>query len=202
MRLEYLIGLVGAFIFVVGFFPISYRIREFNNDLPKEISNISLEINQNYISNVTKTVLVVIDALRIDFGTDKLMPLTSHIAKENGCFIEVAVETPTVTLPRIKALTSGSIPQFMDIVMNLANAQSLKDSIIHSAQKQQKKIIFYGDDTWLKLFPNQFLRHEGTSSFFVKDFIEVDDNVTRNVYLELQREDWDILILHYLGNIP
>lgn len=200
MRLEYLIGLVGAFIFVIGFFPISSNIGVFDNDLPKEIKNISLKINQQYISNITKTVLVVIDALRLDFGTNKLMPLTSKIAKENGCFIEVSVETPTVTLPRIKALTTGSIPQFMDIVMNLADAQSLIDSVIHSAQKQHKKIIFYGDDTWLKLFPNLFYRYEGTNSFFVKDFKEVDDNVTRNLNLELQKDDWDILILHYLGN--
>lgn len=200
MRLEYFIGLVGAFVFVLGFFPISSNIGEFDNDLPKEIKNISLKINQQYISNITKTVLVVIDALRIDFGINKLMPLTSKITKENGCIIEVSVETPTVTLPRIKALTTGSIPQFMDIVMNLANAQSLKDSLIHSAQQQQKKIVFYGDNTWLKLFPNQFFRYEGTNSFFVKDFKEVDDNVTRNLNLELQKDDWDILILHYLGN--
>lgn len=200
MKVEYLLGVIGAFIFIIGFFPMSYNIREFRNDLPKEINNISLNINKNYQSNITKTVLVVIDALRLDFATENLMPLTSKITNGNGCFIEVLVETPTVTLPRIKALTTGSIPQFMDIVTNLADAQAVKDSLIHSAQKQNKKIVFYGDDTWLKLFPNQFFRYEGTTSFFVKDFKEVDDNVTRNLNLELQRDDWDILILHYLGN--
>lgn len=25
----------------------------------------------------------------------------------------------------------------------------------------------YGDDTWLKLFPDTFFRYDGTSSFFV-----------------------------------
>jgi hypothetical protein len=29
-----------------------------------------------------------------------------------------------------------------------------------------KNISFYGDDTWLKLFPDVFFRHEGTVSFF------------------------------------
>jgi hypothetical protein len=29
------------------------------------------------------------------------------------------------------------------------------------------KLVMYGDDTWLKLFPNTFERADGTSSFFV-----------------------------------
>ncbi len=78
----------------------------------------------------------------------------------------------------------------------------------------------YGDDTWLKLFPDTFSRIDGTSSFFVsvsccpfwrcrveisklrnvlQDFTEVDDNVTRNIPSELKRSDWNGMILHYLG---
>ena len=78
----------------------------------------------------------------------------------------------------------------------------------------------YGDDTWLKLFPNTFSRVDGTSSFFVsvsgcplrnckidtvilrincQDFTEVDNNVTRNIPLELKRSDWNGMIMHYLG---
>lgn len=35
-------------------------------------------------------------------------------------------------------------------------------------------IVFYGDDTWLLLFPTAFVqRSEGTVSFFVKDYTEV-----------------------------
>lgn len=30
-------------------------------------------------------------------------------------------------------------------------------------------------------------------------FFEVDDNVTRHLDRVLKREDWDLLILHYLG---
>ena len=43
-----------------------------------------------------------------------------------------------------------------------------------------KRIVQYGDDTWIKLFPGAFLRAEGTSSFFVADYTEVDNNVTRH----------------------
>lgn len=34
-------------------------------------------------------------------------------------------------------------------------------------KKNQAKLVMYGDDTWLKLFPDTFLRADGTSSFFV-----------------------------------
>jgi len=29
------------------------------------------------------------------------------------------------------------------------------------------KMVMHGDDTWLKLFPGFFARHDGVSSFFV-----------------------------------
>ena len=79
----------------------------------------------------------------------------------------------------------------------------------------------YGDDTWLKLFPDTFSRADGTSSFFVsvsrismnicmvynvtalnvicQDFTEVDDNVTRHIPEELVRSDWNGMVLHFLG---
>lgn len=28
----------------------------------------------------------------------------------------------------------------------------------------------HGDDTWLKLFPGSFIRHDGVGSFFVSGF--------------------------------
>ncbi|KAJ8387382.1 hypothetical protein AAFF_G00157590 [Aldrovandia affinis] len=62
-----------------------------------------------------------------------------------------------------------------------------------------KRIIFYGDDTWVRLFPKLFMEHDGTTSFFVSDYTEVDNNVTRHLDGTLKREDWDVLILHYLG---
>jgi hypothetical protein len=33
--------------------------------------------------------------------------------------------------------------------------------------KWNHKLVMYGDDTWLKLFPGTFHRSEGTTSFFV-----------------------------------
>jgi ethanolaminephosphotransferase len=33
----------------------------------------------------------------------------------------------------------------------------------------------------------------------VQDFTEVDNNVTRNVPEELRKDDWNGMIMHYLG---
>ncbi len=81
--------------------------------------------------------------------------------------------SPTVTMPRLKAITTGSIPSFLDVVLNLDEADessSLASQDTWLAQMKAKgtgKLVMYGDDTWLKLFPGTFDRAEGTTSFFV-----------------------------------
>jgi len=79
---------------------------------------------------------------------------------------------PTVTLPRIKALTTGSIPNFLDAILNIAESDTsstlaYQDTWLSQANASGKRIVMYGDDTWIKLFPGMFSRTEGTSSFFV-----------------------------------
>ena len=60
-------------------------------------------------------------------------------------------------------------------------------------------MTFFGDDTWTRLFPGKFLRQDPVTSFFVSDYTEVDHNVTRHLGSEMKRDDWDVMILHYLG---
>jgi ethanolaminephosphotransferase len=129
-------------------------------------------------------------------------------------------------MPRVKAITTGSIPSFLDVILNFAESDttsSLANQDTWLSQLNDKpggKLVMYGDDTWLKLFPNMFSRADGTSSFFVsvsgtslnnctidiailrsdfQDFTEVDTNVTRHVPLELRQSDWNGMIMHYLG---
>ena len=81
-------------------------------------------------------------------------------------------------MPRVKALTTGSVPSFLDLILNFAESDtssSLATQDTWLAQLRRRgegrddgKVVFYGDDTWLKLFPGGFFgRSEGTSSFFV-----------------------------------
>lgn len=114
-------------------------------------------------------------------------------------------------MPRVKGLTSGSVPSFLDLILNFAESDTSSSlatqdtwlaqikAHLPSTDGDQGKLVFYGDDTWLKLFPDFFARTDGTSSFFVSDFTEVDNNVTRHVPGELNQPDWNAMILHYLG---
>ena len=150
-----------------------------------------------------KVVIMLVDALRADMVLDGNMPdVKSHLLKGESLGFRGIAETPTVTMPRIKAMTTGTVPSFLDVINNFASSALNEDNILSILQKEHnKKIVFYGDNTWLKLFPGHFHRFEGTTSFFTKDFFEVDDNVTRHIDGEFSgdRNDWDLLILHYLG---
>jgi ethanolamine phosphate transferase 2 subunit G len=81
--------------------------------------------------------------------------------------------SPTITMPRVKAMTTGSVPSFLDVILNFLESDttsSLAKQDTWLAQMRARdggKLVMYGDDTWLKLFPGFFERADGTSSFFV-----------------------------------
>lgn len=76
-------------------------------------------------------------------------------------------------MPRIKAMTTGSIPSFVDLILNFDEADTsstlaAQDTWLAQLKaKDTGKLLMFGDDTWLKLFPETFDREDGTSSFFV-----------------------------------
>lgn len=76
-------------------------------------------------------------------------------------------------MPRIKAITTGSTPSFLDLILNFAESDTsstlaTQDTwLAQMKAKKTGKMVMYGDDTWLKLFPETFDRVDGTSSFFV-----------------------------------
>lgn len=129
-------------------------------------------------------------------------------------------------MPRLKAITTGSVPSFLDVILNIAESDTTstlayQDTWLAQLKATGGRLVMYGDDTWLKLFPGMFDRADGTTSFFVsvscildvcvsavlvlklrffsQDFTEVDHNVTRHVPNELAQDDWSALIMHYLG---
>ncbi|XVE86854.1 hypothetical protein DITRI_Ditri18aG0068800 [Diplodiscus trichospermus] len=106
---------------------------------------------------------------------------------------------PTVTMPRLKAMVSGAIGGFLDVAFNFNTQAMLDDNLLGQFFRIGWKMVMLGDETWLKLFPGLFKRHDGVSSFYVKDTVQVDQNVSRHLGDELARDDWNLLILHYLG---
>ncbi|KAK6053480.1 hypothetical protein COOONC_09019, partial [Cooperia oncophora] len=98
-----------------------------------------------------------------------------------------------------KALTSGVVPSLVSIFGNFFASENIEDSWVTYAASAGQRIMFFGDDTWIRLFPKSFAEAEGVTSFFVKDYTEVDKNVTRHLDSVLRDRNWDVLILHYLG---
>ncbi|KAK9322466.1 hypothetical protein V1517DRAFT_323229 [Lipomyces orientalis] len=169
-----------------------------------------------------RAVVVLIDALRHDFITGSgdwdgtyysnalTTPLLLSVAHpENAAVFKIIADPPTTTLQRLKALTTGSLPTFVDAGSNFNGAEVTEDSWIGQllSARGNNRIAFAGDDTWLSLFP--VLAHgtyEGKNltfpyeSFNVWDLYTVDRGVTSHLWPLLERkDDWDVLIAHYLG---
>lgn len=216
--------LIGTVLFAMGYFSVDDKLLSdvermdqrlsLSVDTLAEIKKIESSCEEDVKQPLfEKMVFVVIDALRADFipsikssphlGLPKsTMPFVENLIKTSRANAVIAeANTPTVTMPRIKALLSGTIPSFMDLILNLNAAKFGDDNLLEQAHRKGKRIVFYGDDTWLEMFPaSYFVRSNGTSSFFATDYVQVDTNVTENVIPELRKlDDWDFMILHYLG---
>ena len=209
LRLTFIFSLqlLAIAFFTLGFFPkktVLNGISTFNY-------NVSLQNNSNPVFN--RLILVVIDALRSDFIFDKHISnfhfVHSKLNSGEAWGFTAFSNPPTVTLPRLKGITTGSTPSFLDAILNVAEDDRSSSLAEHDSWLLQlrsfsnHRIRFFGDDTWLKLFApveNIFDSWEGTNSFFVSDFQEVDYNVTRHIQDQInERDQWDTLILHYLG---
>ncbi|CAO4364474.1 unnamed protein product [Caenorhabditis nigoni] len=152
-----------------------------------------------------RLVFMVIDAFRLSFLTSPDSPMSftkSSLSSAHAVFFDAYARMPTVTLPRITAYITGTLPSFGTILTNLATDEIKIDNWISRLKGVGKRIHFFGDDTWIRLLPGKFEKSEGVTSFFVNDYTEVDRNVTRNLDVELletSESPWDVLILHYLG---
>ncbi|KAK6419754.1 major facilitator superfamily transporter protein [Oleoguttula sp. CCFEE 5521] len=204
---------IAVLLFATGFFPYKPVLpglatwedgEELGSDGLGAVSNDGIAE-----APFNKVIFMVVDALRSDFvyGLKSEMKFIQSLIRAGNALPFTAHATPpTVTMPRIKALTTGSVPSFLDLLLNFAESDtssSLANQDTWLAQLRalpDSKLAFCGDDTWLKLFPPPFFdRSDGTTSFFVSDFTEVDLNVTRHLPEELGKGDWNALVLHYLG---
>ena len=190
--------ILGCYLFFNGFLPNTHNISSTTN----LSQNINSDQKKSY-KKIDKLVFVLIDALRSNFILNENshnMPFLQSVIKENRTFSFVSIaSSPTVTMPRIKAITSGTIPSFFEFFKNSASKEYTQDNFVNQFHNKNISMVFYGDNTWTKLFPGKFLRSDGTNSFYVNDFYEVDNNVTRHLNSELASPDWDVMILHYLG---
>lgn len=152
-----LLQIVAIFTFSIGFFPQK-------SVLQGDASFLYLPQQQSRSDPVfRKLVLVVIDALRSDFlfqESNSKFNFVHQLLNDGAAWGYTAYSNPpTVTLPRLKGITTGSTPNFLDAILNVAEddlSSSLndQDSWLRQFHNNNKRIKFFGDDTWLKLaFP-------------------------------------------------
>ncbi|KAG7906358.1 hypothetical protein KL906_004450 [Ogataea polymorpha] len=203
----WLLQLCSYLLFCKGFFPTKVLLS--SQDL-ENFQSPAPAVYHEPPRQFDRAVIMVIDALRADFlfSNESQMTFVHELINDGYALGYTAYSNPpTVTLPRLKGITTGSTPNFIDAVLNIAEEDTSstlgdQDSWVKQMHASGWKINMFGDDTWLKLFPSYFAKTDGTASFYVSDFTIVDNNVTRHLDYELSKEgqrNWDCLILHYLG---
>lgn len=161
-----------------------------------------------------KAILVVIDALRFDFaipveGSTEFyhnnFPILHTLAqKDNGVLLKFLADPPTTTLQRLKGLTTGSLPTFIDAGSNFDGDAIDEDNWLLQLHKNDKSIAFMGDDTWQALF-SEYINPELNfpyDSLNVWDLHTVDNGVLEHMYPLIERGNtsrWDLLVGHFLG---
>lgn len=160
-----------------------------------------------------RAVVILIDALRYDFtvpvADDALFhnafPFMYETAVEspNNAFLRPFIaDPPTATLQRLKGLTTGNLPTFVDLGSNFAGTAIEEDNILMQLRDAGKKIVHLGDDTWDSLFPGYFVGNlsHPYDSFNVYDLHTVDNGVLEHIFPLMGRTgEWDVLIGHFLG---
>ncbi|XP_040337513.1 GPI ethanolamine phosphate transferase 3, catalytic subunit isoform X3 [Herpailurus yagouaroundi] len=169
-------------------------------------------------SRFSRVVLVLIDALRFDFA----QPQRSHgpgeppvslpflgkldylqrileIQPHHSRLYQSKADPPTTTMQRLKALTTGSLPTFIDAGSNFASYAIVEDNLIKQLASAGRRVVFMGDDTWKDLFPGVFSQAFFFPSFNVRDLHTVDNGILEHLYPTMDSSEWDMLIAHFLG---
>lgn len=168
----------------------------------------------------SKLVLLVVDALRADFvlpvespsnpyySNHISLPSRLHSQRPTHSFLSHFIaDAPTTTLQRLKGLTTGSLPTFVDVSSNFAGEAVVEDNWLSQAKRAGKRLAMVGDDTWLNVFPRETKESVWAAnktwpfdSFNVEDLDTVDRGVKTHLLELLDRSDsWDFLVAHNLG---
>lgn len=167
-----------------------------------------------------RVVLFIIDALRYDFldiGSND--SYSGHIPfcrekmrtePDRSLLFQFVADAPTTTSQRLKGMTTGSLPTFVDAGKNFDSDEVVEDNMIYQLVRHGRRIVALGDDTWKHLYPAKstlladsehfFVRSRLLPSFNVWDLHTVDDGVLRYLDTELtalsQQQIEELYTLH------
>jgi phosphatidylinositol glycan class O len=204
--------LSGLYLFTRGFLLTRLALSETITCSPDSLDGCTVPPTYN------KAVFLIIDALRFDFispdppspldlNHHNVLTLPSELSRSSPAHSHIFhaySDPPTTTLQRLKGLTTGSLPTFIDAGSNFAGSAIAEDSWILQLERANKTVGFMGDNTWLSIYPDSFSPNLTFpfDSFNVEDLHSVDQGVKSNLLplLEPERQgEWDVLIGHFLG---
>ncbi|CAJ0963832.1 unnamed protein product, partial [Mesorhabditis belari] len=196
---------ISLLIFQAGFLlkRKEIHIRSTCRDAPTGSNNCWMKPQYN------KVILMIVDALRHDFilpqSDTNIAPYLNQMKfaaslANSSILSSIIADPPTTTLQRLKGITTGTLPTFIDVSDNFSpNANINEDNIIDQLISKGLNATLIGDDTWVSLYPDRFHRSYPMSSFDVHDLHGVDDGILKVLPEELARTDTQFLILHFLG---
>ncbi|KAF8553125.1 hypothetical protein OG21DRAFT_1414878 [Imleria badia] len=203
-----LVHCVGIYLFTKGFLLSRLSLPNRNECDHDECTSLATH---------KRAVILVIDALRFDFISSHppdppspyhhnilTLPRKLTTAHPQHSFIFNAhADPPTTTLQRIKGLTTGSLPTFVDVGESFGGSAINEDSLLHQLIAAGRKVTLAGDDTWMTLFPD-ILDHNMSfpfDSFNVEDLHTVDEGVMSNLLpmVTNHSQSWGLAIGHGLG---
>ncbi|KAJ6525465.1 hypothetical protein DFH09DRAFT_1046410 [Mycena vulgaris] len=204
----FIIHLAGIYLFTSGFLLTRLSLPDFT-----ECPDNTCVLPPTH----KRAILLIIDALRFDFVSPEpsipaspfhhnILTLPRELTATNprhSFLFNAYSDPPTATLQRIKALTTGSLPTFVDIGNNFGGSSIAEDSIMKQLRLAGKKAAFMGDDTWMSVFPDSFQANMSFpyDSFNVEDLHTVDEGVITHLFplLEDETKPFDFLVGHFLG---
>ncbi|RAH78938.1 putative phosphoethanolamine N-methyltransferase [Aspergillus japonicus CBS 114.51] len=214
---------VGIFFFTKGFLLTRMVLENKSSCDVLPLADTGVKKNDGcwHKKSFDKAVVLIIDALRYDFtvpftsdvdaGSDPLfynnIPVLYETAvnkPENAFLLPFIADPPTTTLQRLKGLTTGTLPTFVDAGSNFAGTAIDEDNIVAQLRAAGKTLVHLGDDTWQSLFPDYFDANmtRPYDSFNVWDLHTVDNGVTEHLIPLLHPANatkWDVVFGHYLG---
>jgi phosphatidylinositol glycan class O len=206
----------GLYLFTRGFLLTRQTISQTNDCSPIAESG-NLDASCSLPPTHSKLVFLVVDALRADFvlPVNHSRDFANHVTlpyeltqqdPTRSFLSHFIADAPTTTLQRLKGLTTGSLPTFIDMGSNFAGERVDEDNWLWQAKRAGKRIAMVGDETWLNVFPKgrngiwQDDKVWAYDSFDVEDLDTVDKGVRHHLLPLLDKpQDWDVVIAHGLG---
>lgn len=222
-----MLHILGIYLFTNGFL-LTRLILDHKSDCtvpPIDLHNAYTPGSSNrgcwHPKSFNKAVVLVIDALRYDFTvpfTPSPEDPTPHhyhgglptlhdttVSQPGHAFLRPFIaDPPTTTLQRLKGLTTGSLPTFIDAGSNFAGTSIDEDNLLSQLNTAGKNIVHLGDDTWQALFPDHFEPNltKPFDSFNVPDLHTVDNGVITHLFPLFESSmagRWDVIFGHFLG---